>query len=372
MVISYKRMGIFLEPLTDTWELMKYILRWKMPVCSLLCCILLNILFLTLSEVAWFSLCLLGISTPAALGYLQDCSQDKAPEPALQRKRHHAVQKRDLQTVHLSRQEAMLEVKGLLVQLDEILSQACQSAESMYRVLYWEDHSASFLFYGGLLTGLCLVYIAPLCWVLAAVNSALFLWNREFCRVVLELKEFFHQGRLKPTEEEAENLEPEQQGFVDRTPTPTSVEDFSPGSVEEAEEAEPDDEFKDAIEEEDEVPVGAADFDLVSDNGLLSRNEPIRSKVSKLTEKLRKRYPTNNCGMYGVKTFHTTSSSLLFMLPFDPCIPVTPYLLILPPSCYLKCFISNQVSLSSSTFTLSSRSHCPSYKPMVAVGFIAF
>ncbi|XP_066548929.1 protrudin isoform X3 [Amia ocellicauda] len=272
MVISYKRMGIFLEPLTDTWELMKYILRWKMPVCSLLCCILLNILFLTLSEVAWFSLCLLGISTPAALGYLQDCSQDKAPEPALQRKRHHAVQKRDLQTVHLSRQEAMLEVKGLLVQLDEILSQACQSAESMYRVLYWEDHSASFLFYGGLLTGLCLVYIAPLCWVLAAVNSALFLWNREFCRVVLELKEFFHQGRLKPTEEEAENLEPEQQGFVDRTPTPTSVE------------------------EEDEVPVGAADFDLVSDNGLLSRNEPIRSKVSKLTEKLRKRYPTNNCG----------------------------------------------------------------------------
>ncbi|XP_066548928.1 protrudin isoform X2 [Amia ocellicauda] len=296
MVISYKRMGIFLEPLTDTWELMKYILRWKMPVCSLLCCILLNILFLTLSEVAWFSLCLLGISTPAALGYLQDCSQDKAPEPALQRKRHHAVQKRDLQTVHLSRQEAMLEVKGLLVQLDEILSQACQSAESMYRVLYWEDHSASFLFYGGLLTGLCLVYIAPLCWVLAAVNSALFLWNREFCRVVLELKEFFHQGRLKPTEEEAENLEPEQQGFVDRTPTPTSVEDFSPGSVEEAEEAEPDDEFKDAIEEEDEVPVGAADFDLVSDNGLLSRNEPIRSKVSKLTEKLRKRYPTNNCG----------------------------------------------------------------------------
>lgn len=38
---------------------------------------------------------------------------------------------------------------------------------------------------------------------------------------------------------------------------------------------------------------GAPEFDTVSDNGLLSRNEPIRSKVSKLTEKLRKRVPSN-------------------------------------------------------------------------------
>ncbi|XP_015202510.1 protrudin isoform X1 [Lepisosteus oculatus] len=310
MVISFKRMGIYLEPLSDAWDVLKYILRWKMPICSLLCCITLNILFLTLNEVAWFSMCLLCTSVPAALGYLQDCSQDKAPEPALQRKRHHAVQRRDLQTVHLSRQEAMLEVKGLLVQLDEILSQACLTAESMYRVLYWEDHSASFLFYGGLLTGLCLVYVVPLCWVLAAVNNALFLWNRDFCRVVLEIRESFHQGRLKSPEGETENPVLELGGLADQTPTPTSVEDLSPGSIEEAEEAEPDDDFKDAIEEppmilpepplalmeEDEVLPGAADFDMAPDNGLLSRNEPIRSKVSKLTEKLRKRYPTNNCG----------------------------------------------------------------------------
>lgn len=41
------------------------------------------------------------------------------------------------------------------------------------------------------------------------------------------------------------------------------------------------------------------EFDTISDNGLLSRNEPIRSKVSKLTEKLRKRVPTNTTGYYG-------------------------------------------------------------------------
>ncbi|MGH0123090.1 UNVERIFIED_CONTAM: hypothetical protein FKN15_049629 [Acipenser sinensis] len=297
MVISFKRTEIFLEPLTDTWELVKYILRWRMPVCSLLCCLMLNIIFLTLSEAAWFSMLLLCILSPAALGYMQDCSQDSPSELVLQRKRHHAVQRQDLQTVHLSREEALLEVKGLLMQLDEILSRACLSAESVYRVLYWENHNTSFLFYGGLLTALCLVYMVPFCWILAVVNSALFLWNREFVRVVLEYRESFHQRWLKPKNGDGENMEQELASFMDRTPTPTSVEDLSPGSVDEAEEAEPDDEFKDAIEEDDEVPQCTADFDLgVTDIGLLSRNEPIRSKVSKLTEKLRKRYPTNNCG----------------------------------------------------------------------------
>ncbi|XP_041117998.1 protrudin-like isoform X2 [Polyodon spathula] len=311
MVVSFKRMEIFLEPLTDTWELVKYLLRWRMPICSLLCCLILNIVFLTLSE-AWFSLLLLGILAPAVLGYMQVCSQESPSELVLQRKRHHAVQRQDLQTVHLSREEALLEVKGLLMQLDEILSRACLSAESVYRVLYWENHNTSFLFYGGLLTALCVMYTVPFSWILAVVNSALFLWNREFVRVVLEYRESFHQRQLKPKEGDGENMEPELAAFMDRTPTPTSVEDLSPGSVDEAEEAEPDDEFKDAIEEQqqlilpeqqlilpedDEVPPCTADFDLgVIDNGLLSRNEPIRSKVSKLTEKLRKRYPTNNYG----------------------------------------------------------------------------
>lgn len=75
MVVSYKRMVIFLEPVTDVVEVLRYLLgwvnneifrmenrlmdicakvfgvcRWRMPLCSLFCCILLNILFITLSE----------------------------------------------------------------------------------------------------------------------------------------------------------------------------------------------------------------------------------------------------------------------------------------------------------------------------------
>lgn len=48
--------------------------------------------------------------------------------------------------------------------------------------------------------------------------------------------------------------------------------------------------------EDDDGPLGAPEYDTISENGLLSRNEPIRSKVSKLTEKLRKRYPTTVTG----------------------------------------------------------------------------
>lgn len=87
MVISFKRMAIYLEPITDTVDVLRYLLgwewshetrsvlhypitvcaysipsciahssypvcvfRWRMPLCSLMSCILLNILFLTLSE----------------------------------------------------------------------------------------------------------------------------------------------------------------------------------------------------------------------------------------------------------------------------------------------------------------------------------
>ncbi|XP_017568316.1 protrudin isoform X1 [Pygocentrus nattereri] len=315
MVVSYKRMAIFLEPVTDALEVLRYLLGWRMPLCSLLCFLLLNILFITLTEVAWFSLFLMVVSVPAVLGYLGDRCQGVASETAVQKKKHYAVQRRELQTVHMSRQEAMLEVKGLLKRLDDLLTQACVYAESAYKILYWESRVSSSVFYGFLLMTVCVLYTAPVGWSLSLINSALFLWNRDFCRVVLQLKEFFHPTPSQPVDGETEKSETELGNLLDRTPTPTSLEDLSPGSVEEAEEAEPDEEFKDAIEvlpavigltkalwrriahkDDEEVSVGSADYDSVSDNGLLSRNEPIRSKVSKLTEKLRKRVPTNPTG----------------------------------------------------------------------------
>ncbi|XP_058627368.1 protrudin isoform X5 [Onychostoma macrolepis] len=302
MVICFKRMAIFLEPVTDSLEVLRSLLGWRMPLCSLLSCVLLNILFLTLSEGAWLSVLLLAVSAPAVLGYLGNRCQGASSEVAVQKKKHYAVQRRDLQTVHMSKQEAMLEVKGMLKRIDELLTQACVCAESVYKVLYWESHAISSMFYGSLLTAVCLLYTAPVGLILSVLNSALFLWNRNFCRVLLELKEFVHPSRVQPAEE-TEPCDPDQANLLEHTPTPTSAEDLSPGNIEEAEEAEPDDEFKDAIEEsqlvlpdDEDVSSGAPEFDTVSDNGLLSRNEPIRSKVSKLTEKLRKRVPSNTIG----------------------------------------------------------------------------
>ncbi|XP_051994329.1 protrudin-like isoform X2 [Xyrauchen texanus] len=309
MVISFKRMAIYLEPVTDTVEVLRFLFGWRMPLCSLLCFVLLNILFLMLSEGAWVSLLLLMLSAPAVLGYLGDRCQGGASEMAVQKKKHYAVQRRDLQMVHMSKQEAVLEVKVMLKRIDDLLTQACLYAESVYKVLYWESHAVSSMFYGSLLTMVCLLYTAPVGLSLSMLNSALFLCNKDFCRVLLELKEFVHPCRFQPVEENEPNYL-DQGNLLDRTPTPTSVEDISPGNVEEAEEAEPDDEFKDAIEEtqlvmpdthlvlvdDEDVSPGVPEFDTVSDNGLLSRNEPIRSKVSKLTEKLRKRVPSNNTG----------------------------------------------------------------------------
>ncbi|XP_058497143.1 protrudin isoform X1 [Solea solea] len=308
MVVSYKKMAQYLEPLVDAVELSRFLLGWRMPLCSLFVCILLNVFFCTVNEVGWFSVGVVAALVPASFGYLQDRCGGRVTDTELQKRHYHTVHRRDLQTVHLTKQEAMLEVKDLLKHLDDILSSACQSAETIYKVLYWDNHTKSSRFYAGMFIVLCLLYIAPVGWVLALLNSTIFLWNRDFYRVLLDFRNLFPVGQTKATEGLCE--EQEQGNSLDRTPTPTSLEDLSPGSVEEAEEAEPDDEFKDAIEEhsislqetpmvlveDDDVPLGAPEYDTISENGLLSRNEPIRSKVSKLTEKLRKRYPTTSTG----------------------------------------------------------------------------
>uniref|UniRef100_A0A8C8X166 Protrudin n=1 Tax=Panthera leo TaxID=9689 RepID=A0A8C8X166_PANLE len=157
-------------------------------------------------------------------------------------------------------------------------------------------------FYGALLGTVCMLYLLPLCWVLALLNSTLFLGNVEFFRVVSEYRACL-QRRMNPKQEDGvfESLPlPDAGGkcaLLDCTPAPTPTEDLTPGSVEEAEEAEPDEEFKDAIEEDDEgAPCPAEDELVLQDNGFLSKNEVLRSKVSRLTERLRKRYPTNNFG----------------------------------------------------------------------------
>uniref|UniRef100_A0A2R9A4N0 Protrudin n=1 Tax=Pan paniscus TaxID=9597 RepID=A0A2R9A4N0_PANPA len=194
-----------------------------------------------------------------------------------------------------------------LIQLEAFLSRLCCTCEAAYRVLHWENPVVSSQFYGALLGTVCMLYLLPLCWVLTLLNSTLFLGNVEFFRVVSEYRASLQQ-RMNPKQEEHAFESPPppdvggKDGLMDSTPALTPTEDVTPGSVEEAEEAEPDEEFKDAIEElfpqeDDEgAPCPAEDELALQDNGFLSKNEVLRSKVSRLTERLRKRYPTNNFG----------------------------------------------------------------------------
>ncbi|KAM6390806.1 LOW QUALITY PROTEIN: protrudin [Pluvialis apricaria] len=324
LVRSYRRLELYLEPLRDAAEGVRSLLRWQRPVCSLLVCLGLNFLLLTLGQgacreggegrspprtprpdsvpllpAAWYSVLALLVVVPALLGYLQETCRARPSEPELVRRRYHSVRREDLRKVQLSRQEAITQVKSFLIQLEGFLSGMCCSCEAVYRVLYWENPTVSSQFYGALLGSVCVLYLLPLCWVLAILNSTLFLGNTQFYQVIMELKASVEQcvGN-KPLESNPEPSEPLPAAAPpDRTPTPTSTEDLTPGSVEEAEEAEPDEEFKDAIEEDDESSQCSADFDLsLPDNGFMSKNEVIRSKVSRLTERLRKRYPSNNFG----------------------------------------------------------------------------
>lgn len=67
-------------------------------------------------------------------------------------------------------------------------------------------------------------------------------------------------------------------------------------------------------QEDDDGPLTTPEYDTISENGLLSRNEPIRSKVSKLTERLRKRYPTTSTGQSALT--HPLASFFILLLYF--------------------------------------------------------
>uniref|UniRef100_A0A673HDE7 Protrudin-like n=1 Tax=Sinocyclocheilus rhinocerous TaxID=307959 RepID=A0A673HDE7_9TELE len=217
MVICFKRMAIFLEPVTDSLEVLRYLLGWRMPLCSLFSCVLLNILFLTLSEGAWVTLLLLAVSAPAVLGYLGNRCQGTSSEMEVQKKKHFAVQRRDLQTVHMSKQEAMLEVKDMLKRIDELLTLACVYAESVYKVLYWESHA---MFYGSVLTAVCLLYMVPVGLSLSVLNSALFLE----CKTGHLLVRRSLQRLLLQCGSDFMLILKRLSNLLERTPTPTSVE----------------------------------------------------------------------------------------------------------------------------------------------------
>ncbi|NXY79645.1 ZFY27 protein, partial [Glareola pratincola] len=250
LVRSYRRLELYLEPVRDAAEGVRSLLRWQRPVCSLLVCTGINFLLLTLGQAAWYSVLALLVVVPALLGYLQETCRARPSETELVRRRYHSVRREDLRKVQLSRQETIAQVKSFLIQLEGFLSGMCCRCEAAYRVLYWENPTVSSQFYGALLGSVCILYLLPLYWVLVILNSTLFLGNAHFYQVIMELRASVEQCvGTKPLETAPEPAEPLPAAPPpDRTPTPTSTEDLTPGSVEEAEEAEPDEEFKDAIE----------------------------------------------------------------------------------------------------------------------------
>ncbi|XP_021108828.1 protrudin isoform X6 [Heterocephalus glaber] len=344
LVLSYKRLEIYLEPLKDAGDGVRYLLRWQTPLCSLLTCLSLNILFLTLNKGAWYSVGALMISAPALLGYLQEVCRARLPESELMRKKYHSIRQEDLQKVRLSRPEAMAEVKSFLIQLEAFLTRLCYTCEAAYRVLHWENPVVSSQFYGALLGTVCMLYLLPLCWVLILLNSTLFLGNVEFFRVVSEYRASL-QRRMNTKQEECTFespllLDAEGKGaLLDSTPAPTPTElcDFLWGRNRTSRRAvwrrlrrlsrmknskmplrrptwwcwcfcmqvlglpRGGQDWNELFPQEDDegTPCPAEDELALQDNGFLSKNEVLRIKVSRLTERLRKRYPTNNFVMKG-------------------------------------------------------------------------
>uniref|UniRef100_A0A8C5MHN1 Protrudin n=1 Tax=Leptobrachium leishanense TaxID=445787 RepID=A0A8C5MHN1_9ANUR len=279
LVVLSKRIEMYLEPVRDTWDGIKYLLRWEMPIFSICTCITLNVLLLTLNEVAWFSVGALFISIPALIGYLQEMSKVHLSEPDLARRKYYSVRREELKKVKVSRQEAVAEFKSFLIHLESILNLICGNCEKVYQVLYWQDPSASAQFYGVLPGSVCILYLLPLCWVLAIINSTIFLKNSDFYRVVSEYKASLQQKSSTentPLNPLQDAQDADSGSSSDRSPTPLPT----------------------TSEEEDDVSQGTVEYDLnLQDNGFLSKNEVLKSKVSKLTEKLRKRYPANNIGI---------------------------------------------------------------------------
>ncbi|KAI1894315.1 hypothetical protein AGOR_G00114550 [Albula goreensis] len=251
---TYRKLVANLESIGFVWKVEKYLLGWKMPIVSLLCCVLLNTLFLTVSEETCFFLGPLCVFILATVGCLNGRSRRKTME-ALQGQSHSAV----------TREEVALEMKVLLRDLEQMLSQASVTVRSAYIVLCWERSFDSALFYGGLLTELGLLYSAPLSYALVVINSTLFLWNRHFFRVV---RNMLFWRRPKPTEGQPKKLEQASD------PPSTEDQDLSWGNMETEE---LDYEFKDAIED------GNDDDD--DDNPWMARRGALVGEIPSIQQK---------------------------------------------------------------------------------------
>uniref|UniRef100_A0A674HW01 Protrudin n=1 Tax=Terrapene triunguis TaxID=2587831 RepID=A0A674HW01_9SAUR len=198
-----------------------------------------------------------------------------------------------------------------LIHLEAFLSWLCCACEGAYRVLHWETPALSSQFYGALLGSLCVLYLLPLCWVLALLNSTLFLGNAEFYRGEPPRRHPRALGAamgLTGCQGTSASWSPPRGGglllSVPSLLTPTSSCPVDPGWLGQGGAQCPagspgsSPRLSWALrQEDDDVSQCSVEFDIgLPDSSVMSKNEVIRSKVSRLTERLRKRYPSNNFG----------------------------------------------------------------------------
>ncbi|XP_061412489.1 protrudin isoform X1 [Lethenteron reissneri] len=342
LAVALRRIEQSARPLRDALEVVKHIVRWRTPVVSVFCCLVLNLFILALSHGAWLALATLLLTVPATLGYAQERCRPRLPEEQLMVQRRHSVWKEDLSRITLSRHEALAETKHFLIQLQHMLTRACDLCEIFYGIISWESQALSVRFYGCLLAALYTFYFLPLHWMILLVVNITFFWNQDFLIVMSEWWRNRKQQRrqqqqqqqqqvqqqqqqqeeelgpplspvevtvTEPNEAEEEAVAPDSYGSEGLMEDPVkyfSHESLQP-STDDSEEQSLEDEFKDAIEErmlpvlgDEDSHSSSGDQDMVPlDNGGPPARipEPIRYKVaSKLAELKRRHYPTSTSG----------------------------------------------------------------------------
>uniref|UniRef100_A0A8C4Q904 Protrudin n=1 Tax=Eptatretus burgeri TaxID=7764 RepID=A0A8C4Q904_EPTBU len=299
--------------------------RWISPRSSLLCCFIVNLMLLLLSEAVWVSLVVVLLVVPALLGYVQARSRSlRSTEEPTALHRRYIVQHADLDHTALTRREAIAQTKEFLVLLQEWMTWVCEILQVVLDTFCWEDQMASMQFYSCLGVVLFTFYFASFRWMLLLTLNLLFFCNKAFVKALLQWCNSKREPQASPQSSSQADPTTDSKTW-NKTPLDASAveapaeEIFYNPSREtlqltsgDGEMVPLEEEFKDAIEEQpvplgdDEGPWSLVELDpvngpqdVVGNNGPQGRGEPIKqvSKVvSKLAELKRRHYPPSSPG----------------------------------------------------------------------------
>uniref|UniRef100_UPI00358EAB4C protrudin isoform X2 n=1 Tax=Myxine glutinosa TaxID=7769 RepID=UPI00358EAB4C len=317
VAVTVFRLRRQLEPVLGPGRAIRDLARWTSPRSSLLCCFIVNLLLLLLSEVVWATLVVMLLVVPALLGCVQARSRSfRSTEEQTALHRRHIVQHADLDHTALSRREAIAQTKEFLVLLQEWMTWVCEILQGVCDTFSWEDQMASLQFYSCLGMVLFTFYFASFRWMLLLTLNLLFFCNKAFVKALFQWCNSKRVPQASPQPSSQADSTVDSKNW-DKTPIDASAAEapaeevfYNPSretlqlTSGEGEVVLLEEEFKDAIEGEDEGPWHLVELDPVNEpqdvagsNGPQGRGEPIRRKVvSKLAELKRRHYPPSSLG----------------------------------------------------------------------------